>query len=176
MTTHIALLRGINVGGNNKLPMKDLSVILGGLGYENIKTYIQSGNVVFDTARKLAANEAEKISAAIQCKMGFEPQVLLMAAEQFKRAISHNPYPVDSGKALHFYFLNRPAASPNIDGLEALKLESEKFTLTDTVFYLYAPDGIGRSKLAASVEKLLGVAATARNWNTVEKLAGMTNH
>ena len=173
MTTHIALFRGINVGGNNKLPMKDLSEILAGLGYQNIKTYIQSGNVAFETVGKLGANEAVKISKAIQNKMGFKPTVLLMGAEKLATAVSKNPYPVDIGKVVHFYFLDAPAATPNLEKLEALKIKSEQFTLTDTVFYLYAPDGIGQSKLAASAEKLIGVPATARNWNTVEKLTNM---
>lgn len=88
-------------------------------------------------------------------------------------AINNNPYNTENGKALHFFFLESLPKTPDLDGLNAIRSDSEEYKLHNNIFYLYAPDGIGRSKLAAKVEKNLGVALTARNWNTVSKLFEM---
>lgn len=154
--------------------MKELVAILESLGCEDIQTYIQSGNVVFSSRKKVARGFADEISRAVSDKKGFEPAVLLLTAKQMQEAIAGNPYKTDSGKALHFFFLASAPKKPNLDRLESLKAKTELFTLTKTVLYLFAPDGIGRSKLAPAVEKALGVPVTARNWNTVQKLAEMT--
>ena len=174
MNTYIALFRGINVGGKNLLPMKELVAILEDIGHKNIRTYIQSGNVVFQNKKKLAAKDAAKIGKAVQDKKGFEPKILFLSTEQLQDAISKNPFSIDDGKALHFFFLGLQPKQPDMEKLNALKGKSEKFKLLKNIFYLYAPDGIARSKLAAGVEKTLGVPVTARNWNTVSKLAEMT--
>ena len=102
-----------------------------------------------------------------------QPKVLLLSHKQLQEAIKNNPFPTSDGKALHFFFLEQPCSKPNIDYLESLKIESEKFKLHKMTFYLYAPEGVGRSKLAAATGKALGVSLTARNWNTVNKLASM---
>ena len=173
MNTYIALFRGINVGGNNILPMKDLVAILQALGYEGVQTYIQSGNAVFKSRETIDAKGAADISREIFRRMGFEPKILLLSPKQLQEAIKNNPFPTSDGKALHFFFLEQPCSKPNIDYLESLKIESEKFKLHKMTFYLYAPEGVGRSKLAAATGKALGVSLTARNWNTVNKLASM---
>lgn len=175
MTTLIALLRGINVIGNNKLPMKELSALLTGLGLRDVQTYIQSGNVVFHSNAKNKTALAAKISAAIEAQHGFAPQVLLLDAAELHRAMADNPYPEAEAdpKSLHLFFLDGAPLHPDLKSLEALKADSERFKLAGKVFYLHAPEGFGRSKLAARAEKLLGVAASARNWNTVCKLAEM---
>ena len=175
MQTWIALLRGINVGGKNILPMAKLIEDLQSLNCKKIKTYIQSGNVVFDSATKNASSLSKKITARIQHQHGFEPYVLLLGRGEFQSTIDANPFPkaTNDPKTLHFFFLAKPAVSPDIDALDTAKLNSENYLLTDRVFYLHAPDGVGRSKLAANVEKHLGVATTARNYRTVEKLSTM---
>jgi len=175
MNTFIALLRGINVGGHNKLPMKELIALLESGGLANVKTYIQSGNVVFQTPRNDRAELGAEVSKAIAQSHGFRPQVMLLSLGDLETAVSQNPYPAatQEPKTLHFYFLETTPPSPDLTKLEALKTESEQFALIDTVFYLHAPDGIGRSKLAAAVEKALGVATTARNWRTVSKVMEM---
>ena len=94
----------------------------------------------------------------------------MLSAAELKDALANSPFETTDGKALHFYFLASTPGTPDLAGLEALKTGNEAFKLGDTVFYLYAPDGIGRSKLAEKVERLLGVPATARNLNTVHKL------
>ena len=170
---YIALFRGINVGGKNILPMKELAEILETMGYKNVRTYIQSGNVVFESSKKIETKDTVDISKEIFRKKGFEPKVLLLSVEQLQDAIKKNPFPTGNGKVLHYFFLESHPGQPNIERLESLKLESEKFKLNLKVFYLYAPEGIGRSKLAAAVEKSIGVPVTTRNWNTVNKLAPM---
>ncbi|MCA9919167.1 MAG: DUF1697 domain-containing protein [Anaerolineales bacterium] len=175
MSTIIALLRGINVGGHNKLPMKELKAVLATLGLANVQTYIQSGNVVFQSDRTDLAALAEEIGAAIERSHGFAPQIMLLRLADLATAVSQTPYPAtdEQHKTLHFYFLESAPPDPDLASLEALKSATEQFALKDAVFYLYAPDGIGRSKLAAKVERALGVAATARNWRTVSTLLEM---
>jgi uncharacterized protein (DUF1697 family) len=115
---------------------------------------------------------SEQISQAIQQRLGFTSLVLILSRIEFEKAIAENPFPeaVSNPSSLHLGFLARPPERPNLEGLEKLKNESEQYHLTDKVFYLYAPEGIGRSKLAASSEKLLGVPMTDRNWKTVTKI------
>ena len=175
MNTFIALLRGINVGGHNKLPMRELRQDLASLGLANVSTYVQSGNVVLQTPRSDQAELANEIGAAIEQRHGFRPQVLLLNWEDLAQAASQNPYPqaIEEPKTLHFFFLETSPPAPDLDRLAALKTAREQFALIDQVFYLHAPDGIGRSKLAGSVEKALGVATTARNWRTVSRLLEM---
>lgn len=173
MKKYIALFRGINVGGKNILPMKELVGILDGMGYKNIRTYIQSGNVIFQAAKGARNKISKAIAAAILARHGFEAKVLLLEPADLQAAIDNNPFPTDDGKALHFFFLDESPGKPDFGQLTAIKSKSEKFELNNRVFYLYAPDGIGRSKLATGVEKYLGVPTTARNWNTVAKLMTM---
>lgn len=172
MNAWVALLRGINVGGNNLLPMKALQAELEALGATQVKTYIQSGNVVFQHAMEEAAPLAEQLTLAIQTRFGFAPRVLLLPQQPFLPALVNNPFPAAEAepKTLHLWFLAEPAAAPNLERLRELQKESEAWHLTDRVFYLHAPEGIGRSKLAEQVEKCLGVPATARNWRTATKI------
>jgi len=169
MNTYIALFRGINVGSNRSLPMRELVELLADLGLQNIKTYIQSGNVIFETAESVSAQLAQRIRQSVEERRGFAPEVLLMKAADLENAISANPYPEAEPypKTLHVFFLAEPPQDPDLEKLESIKLESERFALKGKLFYLHAPDGIGRSKLAAGVEKALGVPATGRNWRTV---------
>jgi uncharacterized protein (DUF1697 family) len=178
MPTFIALLRGINVGGTGTLPMKELVSILESLGAQNPRTYIQSGNAVFELEGKLAAGAAgkkafsAKLSAAIDKKRGFAPHVLILDANEFAKLAAANPYPEaePEPRSLHLFFLDAKPAVANLKSLESFRGPTERFELHKTVLYLHAPDGIGRSKLAASVERKLGVPITARNWRTVCKL------
>jgi uncharacterized protein (DUF1697 family) len=175
MNTYIAFLRGINVGGNNILPMKELSKVLEDLGLENVKTYLASGNVVFQSEMTDLAGLSGDIKAAIGRSHGFTPQILIRSAQELRQAIATNPFPEGESepKTLHAYFLESVPTSPDLAQLDSVKSASERYKLVDTVFYLYAPDGIGRSKMATSVEKALGVPATARNWRTVDKVMAM---
>jgi uncharacterized protein (DUF1697 family) len=172
MNTCIALLRGINVGGNTALPMKTLVAILEALDARNVRTYLQSGNAVFESAAKDSALLAKTISEAVLKSQGFAPAVLLLTPAALAKAIADNPFPeaVSDPSHLHLGFLSCPPTNPDLVKLDGSRKESERFVLTDSVFYLHAPEGVGRSKLAAGAEKCLGVPMTDRNWKTVCKL------
>ncbi len=171
----VILLRGINVGGKNKLPMAERAEILRGVGLEDVDTYIQSGNVVARRGEDAGVMLAEDIAAAIEERRGFRPRVLVLGAGRLLEAIEANPYPEADSEptSLHLFFLAEPPPSPDLASLAEIATASERFLLDRDVFYLHAPDGFGRSKAAASVEKRLGVPATARNWRTVLKLGEM---
>jgi len=175
VTTYIALFRGINVGGKHSLPMQSLKSILEDLGCRQVRTYIQSGNVVFQHAQVARAQFGEQIGAEIEKRHAFKPQVLLLTAEDFEQAVALNPFPEATAepKTLHVSFLAEEPGDPDLAGLESLKAERERFALIGKLFYLHAPDGIGRSKLAARIEKALGVPATDRNWRSVLKILEM---
>ncbi len=173
MQTIIALFRGINVGGRNKLPMRELVAVLEELGLTDVSTYIQSGNAVFHADDAVDGERlVEEIGGEIHERHGFAPQVLLLSPADMAGAMASNPYPEAEAdpKTLHLFFLAFPPPAPDLESLAAIQGESERFCLEGTVFYLHAPDGIGRSKLAAKVEKALGVPVTARNWRSVAKI------
>ncbi len=176
MQTIIALFRGINVGGNNKLRMADLSKLLEELGLRQVKTYIQSGNIVFQSDDQNLSDLSQQISRTVGERFGFTPYVLLLDHQALAKAAAQNPFSAAQAepKSLHFFFMATVPTDPDLTTLESIKTPTEQFKLIDKVFYLHAPDGVGRSKLAAKAEKLLGVEATARNWNTVAKLIEMT--
>ena len=149
MKTYIALFRGINVGGNNILPMQELVAQLENIGLQNVRTYIQSGNVIFQSEEKNASLLSNKIRAAIKKNHGFEPQVVLLELEEMEKAVGSNPFPEAESepKTLHLLFLASVPKNPDYDALESIKTDRERFVLKGSVFYLHAPDGIGRSKL-----------------------------
>lgn len=172
MKTWIALFRGINVGGKHIIRMKDLVALLQQLGSTNVKTYIQSGNAVFSAKESRPSVLENRITTAIEKQYGFAPRVLLLGIEDFEQAVTNNPFPkaTDDPKTLMVYFLALKPETPDIGSIETLKSPTEQFALNDKLFYLFAPNGIGRSKLANKLEKLLGVDATARNWRSVGKI------
>ncbi|HEX9943410.1 MAG TPA: DUF1697 domain-containing protein [Thermoanaerobaculia bacterium] len=175
MNTYIALFRGINVGGKNSLPMKELVVILESMGARKIKTYIQSGNAVFQSAEKNLSQFSKRLTAEIKERRGFEPHVIIVGLDAIEKAMADNPFPEAEAdpSSLHLGFLASAPKNPNLQKLDNLRKESERFHLSGRVFYLHAPEGVGRSKLAASAEKLLGTPMTDRNWRTVCKIKEM---
>ncbi len=157
------------------MPMKELVVILEDLGARNIKTYIQSGNAMFQSTEKNISQLSNRIRVEVKKRRGFAPHVLVLGLDEIEKAIAENPFPEaeTDPSTLHLGFLAFAPENPDLRKLESLKKESERFHLTDSVFYLHAPEGVGRSKLAASSEKLLGVPMTDRNWRTVCKIRKM---
>lgn len=174
MSTWIALFRGINVGGNNLLPMQQLITLLERNGCSHVRTYIQSGNVVFNKADIQRAALRELIESAVSNEFGFAITVHLLTARDFRTAVQANPFTDAEGepKSLHLFFLAQEPTA-DLDALNEIKAKTEHFEIRSNTFYLHAPDGIGRSKLAAKAEKLLGTSATARNWRTVSKVLQM---
>jgi uncharacterized protein (DUF1697 family) len=175
MKAYIALFRGINVGGNHILPMKSLVDILTGLGAQSVATYIQSGNAVFVFPEMDPTELADRIASKVDNLFKFSPRILVMTRDDFRQVIEDNPFKEaesDPGK-LHLGFLWSEPPKPDFVKLDLLKSNSEQYRLAGRIFYLYAPEGVVRSKLAAGSEKCLGVPMTDRNWNTVCKLSEM---
>jgi uncharacterized protein (DUF1697 family) len=175
MNTYVALLRGINVGGNRMLPMKDLKLLLERNGCTEVRTYIQSGNAVFRTSSADPEGIAKRIGGAVGKSHGFEPRVVVLTRADLARAAGANPFPEADRdpRSVHLFFLAERPKQPDLESIGALRAKTERFVLKGNVFYLHTPDGLGVSKLAARAERLLGVEATARNWRTVTKLLEM---
>lgn len=169
---HVLFLRGINVGGRNILPMAALRDVLTGLGLRDVATHIQSGNVVF-RAPAAASDLADRIGAAIEEQFGFRPVVMVLNAQVLAQVLAANPFS-DEGAAdaakVQIGFLARPASDAVLADLTALAATDERLHLTELAFYLHAPSGIGRSKLAAQAERLLGVPMTMRNFRVATKV------
>jgi len=168
--SYIVLFRGINVGGKNIVPMKELKSLLEGHGYDYVKTYIQSGNLVVKTM----VNPSDHIGLLVLSKFGFNPEIMAIDKSKFNALVASNPFQSFEGKTVHFYFCAKKP-SLNKTKLNSVIASSEAYELKGKVFYLHAPDGIGRSKLVSNIESCLGVAATGRNLNTVSKLYEIVN-
>jgi len=169
VNTWIALFRGINVGGNKLLPMKQLAALLEKAGCRDVKTYIQSGNIVFRSPMNDAARMATRIQSAVSADRGFEPRVLVLDRTELQRAMAANPFrdATADPKSVHLFFLAELPKNPDIESLNGIKAKSESFALKGRIFYLHTPERFGTSKLAERAERYLGVDATARNWRTV---------
>lgn len=164
---YVLLLRGVNVGGKNRLPMQILREVLQNKGYVRVQTYIQSGNAVFWGPQGLNHTDEQAIAQAIQIEQGFQPQVYLRSQDQWQQVLEQSPFALTEGKTVHVYFCAHAPTQPDLAKLEAAQTERERFVLHKTAFYLHTPDGLGRSRLAAGIEKALGVPCTARNGKTV---------
>jgi uncharacterized protein (DUF1697 family) len=177
MATWIALLRGINVGGRHKLPMAQLRGELERAGFSAVRTYIQSGNVVFECARGTADSIAQRLCKLVEARFGFAPKILVLGAREFEKAAAANPFPAADAapKSLHLFFLAAVPRAVDVESLQALKSGAEDFALRGKVLYLFTPDGFGTSRLAERLERQLRVEATARNWRTVGQLIELAN-
>lgn len=171
-TMWLALLRGINVVGRNKVPMKALASALETAGFQAVRTYIQSGNIVFRSSSGDPRALARRIERLIERNFDCAPAVLVISRADLAAAVAANPFPDAhrNHKLLHLYFLSSRPKSPDIDSLARVDAGREAFELKGGVFYLWTPDGFADSVLRSRVERCLGVPATARNWRTVNEL------
>ncbi|MFJ8715592.1 DUF1697 domain-containing protein [Streptomyces violaceus] len=179
-TTYAALLRGINVGGSRKVPMADLRALLEGLGYEGVRTYLQSGQAVFTSGHGDAEASAAEITHAIEKHFGFGVDVIVRDHAYLKAIADACPFPAADlePKQLHVTYFSAPVAPDRFAEIDQAAYLPEEFRLGDRALYLYAPNGLGRSKLAEHLSKPRinkGVIATTRNWNTVTKLVELTD-
>jgi len=170
---YVLLFRGINVGGNKIVRMELLREMLGHLGFENVATYIQSGNVVLSSA-KPAAEVTMAIESAFPQAFGFSSRPTIRSLDEWQRVIDEDPFAKvrSEGNRMHAVFLDEQPSENAVDQLKALA-GTEEMVLAEGVLYLYTPDGFGKSKVAESLDKVLKVPLTARNWNTVLRLAEM---
>jgi len=176
MPTYISLLRGINVGGHNKVPMDRLRVMCEALGFKQVRTYIQSGNLIFETAKSDPSALSAKIEKKILAEFGFPVSVITRTPDDLRQAIKENPFVEESaaepGK-VYTAFLAQVPKPEAMKKLQSLASASEQVRCKKEI-YLYYRDGMGRAKLTSNaLEKTLAVTATARNWNTVTRLYEM---
>jgi uncharacterized protein (DUF1697 family) len=170
--TYVALVRGINVGGRNTVPMAELRSALSGIGLEDVATYIQSGNVVFRSSRD-AEHLALAIERGILETFELDVRVVLRTRAELVEIADRNPFVADGADLakLHVVFLDREPDAGAVSELDPGRSPPDEFELRSREIYLHLPNGMGRTKLAGDYfERKLGVAATARNWNTVLRL------
>ena len=174
---YICLLRGINVSGKNSIKMDALIQTFENLGAQNVSTYIQSGNVVFEHSETKSRMLAQKISDQIYSDFGFEIPVLVLTTKKLQQVIDNNPFPKENTKeisALYVTFLSDKPESKNEMAILNHKTEAEEIVFTEVAVYLYCPKGYGRTKLNNNfLENKLKVQATTRNWKTTLKLLEM---
>ncbi len=177
MKRFVALLRAVNVSGQNKLPMAELRRALGELGLTGVETYLQSGNVVFDADDDDAAEHAAAIHGLIEREFDHDVRVLVLTAAELAHIATGNPFVAGGAEeeSLHVTFLLAPAHADGFAGRELPAQEGERAERAGTVIYLYLPDGYGRTKLNNPFfERALKTPATTRNWRTVRALADMS--
>jgi uncharacterized protein (DUF1697 family) len=168
MKTYIVLLRGINVSGKNKLPMTELRELLSDLKFQNIQTYIQSGNIILNSEESKTA-VCEKIKEGILSKFGFDVPVLARTISEWKKVIANYPFSTENEKIVAFTFLNKNTKEKLI---EVKNIGEDQYKIVEDVVYLYCPSGFGSTKLTNNIiEKKLNVIATTRNLRTTLKLA-----
>ncbi len=177
MPTYIAMLRGINVGPGKIVKMERLRASFEALGFDGVKTYVQSGNVIFESEQKSPAGLSNKIEEKIQRDFGFTVPVLLKTSKEIDQIVSDNPLLKEKGidhSKLHVTFLSDAPPKMAVKVLEPLATSRERFRILNREIYLYCPDGYGRTKLSNNaIEKKLSVVATTRNWRTVNTLLEM---
>ncbi|MER6217454.1 DUF1697 domain-containing protein [Streptomyces sp. NPDC001674] len=176
---YAALLRGINVGGNKKVPMAELRSVLEALGHGDVTTYLQSGNAVFSSAEQDPAALAREMEAAVEARFGFPVKILVLDGAYLRAVADACPFPAAEleGKQLHATFFSEQPGPERFAAFDPAAYHPEDYRIGDRVLYLYAPDGLGRSVLGAALHKpsvLKGLDATTRNWNTVVKLVELT--
>jgi uncharacterized protein (DUF1697 family) len=182
MPQYIALLRGINVGGHNKVAMADLRDVATALGHTDVATYIQSGNLLFTCAEAAdVAGLADALEAEIAARLGVRPAVVVVSGPDLARVIADNPFPAEANpKCLHAVFRRDLVDEDGIAAVAAAVHRSRQSGSKDDAvivgrtLYLHTPDGLGRSELATLLSRSrVQAAGTARNWATVTKLMAM---
>jgi uncharacterized protein (DUF1697 family) len=170
MTIYISMIRGINVGGKS-VKMADLRDVYLSLDLENVKTYIQSGNVVFKSENEDPKTLSKKIQQKILDTIGYDIKVVIRTIDELKNIIKSYPFEIEEEKQVYITFLSdTPDLSQDLNLKNWIK-ESEKFIISSSEIYLYLPHGYGRTKLNNNFfEKKLKLDATTRNWKTVNKL------
>lgn len=170
---YLALLRGVNVGGKNKLPMKDLAAMFVAAGCRDVRTLIQSGNVVFNAQPRIVLRLADVIATQITETFGYRTPVVLRTAEQLAHVITINPFleAAASEDALHVLFLKDSPSQDRIDRLDLNRSLPDTFRVEGPHVFLHCPNGVARSKLTNDYfDTKLATTSTARNWRTVNKL------
>ena len=171
---YVALLRGINVGGNTMIKMDELKAVFSELGFENVKSYINSGNLAFDTKKTAETKLVDKIENAVEAKFGKRAHVMVREQNDIERVLKNNPFDgqYESHKHMHVLFLKKPMPAEKAAQLQESALPGERYEIRDREIYNLLPNGVAGSLLTKGFfEKKPIVPYTGRNWRTVEKLA-----
>ncbi len=171
MKTYISMLRGINVSGQKKIKMEDLKKLYESLGFKNVKTYVNSGNVKFNCSDNDISNLINKIERKINNSFGFDVLVFIRTINEMKKLIKNTPFANEDPSKIYITFLSDIPIHSLLIEINKIKDISEKFFISGREIYLFCPNGYGRSKLSNNFfERTLNLSATTRNWNTVNKL------
>jgi uncharacterized protein (DUF1697 family) len=176
VTTYVALLRGINLGRNNRIAMADLRKLLEDLGYDNVRTYLQSGNAVFSTPGRSVTKLERDIAARIQRDLGLDVAVLVRSGQDMEAVVRDNPYAAEltDPTKLVVAFLSAQPAKHRIDSIDPNGFLPERFQISGKHIYLWCPYGqAGSTMLGSFGDRELGVTVTIRNWRTVQNLADL---
>jgi len=177
MPTYISILRGINVSGHKMIKMDALRKMYSDLGFKNVQTYIQSGNVVFQDKIIDSKKLEKKIAKKILEQFSFEVPIIVIELGELKTIVKNNPFGNDTSKDIsymHVTFLSAIPDKPNVDKIKEGKYGADEFILISNAIYLYCPNGYGISKLNNNfIESKLKVMATTRNWRTTNELLNM---
>ena len=179
MPAYVAMLRGINVSGHKPIKMEDLRALCGDLGFWDVETYVQSGNIVLQSALENPNIIAKRIGTKIIESFGFEVPVIVRTSKEMRNVISNNPFlkenGIDSSK-LHVTFLSEIVQKTSLQELAELSTSPDRFHPAPREIYVYCQIGYGRTKLSnVGIEKALSVTATTRNWKTTNKLLEMVS-
>ncbi len=176
---YIALLRGINVGGNSVMKMADLKAQFEALGFDDVKTYIQTGNVLFKSSKKNSSNLSTKIETHLQKTMQYQKKVFVLTPEVLVKSAKNNPFEpekYEKERRCHLMFMSEKPDASNIQNLMAMKGNEYWFHISDKVlYYAYSKEYDG-SRRGIDFEKILGVSGTARSWTVVAKLIELTKN
>ena len=171
---YVALLRGINLGGNNQMKMEELRTTFEALGFTKVKSYINSGNIAFDTKKSSESKLIDKIEKAVESKYGRRVHIMIREQQDIERILKNNPFngQYESHKHMHVLFLKEPMPAEKEELLQASALPGEQYAVRDREIYNLLPNGVAGSLLTKGFfEKKPVVPYTGRNWRTVEKLA-----
>jgi len=172
--THVALLRGINVGGRNRLPMSELRDLFTEAGCRDVQTYIQSGNVLFQAEPGIVSSLSDTVTKRIAERFSFRVPVVLRAVEEMEGIVRHNPWQGVAEDELHVLFLAEEPAAGRVDRLDPDRSPPDAFIVQGREIYLRLPNGMGRTKLTNDYfDAKLATTSTARNWRTVMKLLAL---
>ena len=172
MPRYVALLRGVNVGGRRTVAMAELRALFESLGHTDVSTLIQSGNVIFRATKPCAP---ESLEAAIEKRFGIDVNVVLRTPRELRHVVEKNPFTQVDPSKLHEAFMARTPSPGAVRNLDPERYQPEEFSLRDRDLYLHLPNGVGRAKLPASLNRSLGIPTTIRNWATVTKLADVSS-
>ena len=171
-STYVALLRGVNVGGHGKVPMAELRELLSGLGFGDVRSYIQSGNVVFASS---STPDPVALKAAISTRFAVAPDVVVRSAESLQRVVANNPFDLGQESNVHVGFSARSIARGVVDALDLDRFLPERCEVLGSEIFLSLPNGMGQAKLPSYLERRVNSPVTYRNWATVKRLVEMAS-